>query len=132
MHSMPRLMPSRTPSVKVIISAGTAYSSHIISFTVALVKYLYRELAMASKLDTLLKQLETIKGSLTDDDQKTKRIVDTIAEIVQYIQTIQEECIKLLQERSVEERAVPQPPFRWDSLRNDRSPFKAPFGPFSD
>lgn len=84
---------------------------------------------MASKLDTLLQQLESIKGSLSP---KNERLAAVVEEIVQYIQTIQEECIKLLQERSVEERAVPQPPFRWDSLRNDRSPFKAPFGPFSD
>ena len=87
-------------------------------------------LFMASKLDTLLKQLLEIRLTLTDD--KTKRIIDTIEEIVKYIQTIQEECIKLLQERTVDDRTVPQPPFRWDSLRNDRSPFKAPFGPFSD
>ena len=88
---------------------------------------------MASKLDTLLEQLETIKGTLEGNEGKANRkIIAVVQEIVHYIQTIQEECIKLLQERSVDERAVTQPPFRWDSLRNDRSPFKAPFGPFSD
>ena len=87
---------------------------------------------MASKLDTLLIQLQEIKASLSGEDKKGKRIVAVIEEIVQYIQTIQEECIKLLQERAVDDRAVSQPPFRWDSLRNDRSPFKAPFGAFSD
>ena len=87
---------------------------------------------MASKLDTLLQQLEGLKASLTEKDDKSKRIVAIVEEIVQYIQTIQEECIKLLQERTVDERAISQPPFRWDSLRNDKSPFKAPFGPFSD
>ena len=87
---------------------------------------------MASKLDTLLQQLEGIRASLTEKDEKSKRIVAIVEEIVQYIQTIQEECIKLLQERTVDERVVSQPPFRWDSLRNDRSTFKAPFGLFSD
>ena len=89
---------------------------------------------MASKLDTLLEQLLTIQNSLKEkasvDTQE--RIILVIKEIVHYIQTIQEECIKLLQERTVDDRATSQPPFRWDSLRNDRSPFKAPFGPFSD
>ena len=87
---------------------------------------------MASKLDTLLEQLKIIKGSLHSNDAKNQGIIAVVEEIVHYIQTIQQECIKLLQERTVDERAVSQPPFRWDSLRNDRSPFKAPFGPFSD
>jgi len=87
---------------------------------------------MASKLDTLSEQLLQIKATLHADDEKYFRVIAVIQEIVQYIHTIQEECIKLLQERTVDERAVSQPPFRWDSLRNDKSPFKAPFGPFSD
>ena len=89
---------------------------------------------MASKLDTLLEQLIAIRGSLTVESsvESQKKTILVIEEIVHYIQTIQEECIKLLQERTVDERTVTQPPFRWDSLRNDRSPFKAPFGPFSD
>lgn len=87
---------------------------------------------MASKLDTLSEQLLQIKATLTNDEEKNKHVIEIIQEIVLYIHTIQEECIKLLQERTVDERAVSQPPFRWDSLRNDKSPFKAPFGPFSD
>lgn len=89
---------------------------------------------MASKLDTLLQQLLTIRESLTEKTavEAQKKTILVVEEIVHYIQTIQEECIKLLQERTVDERVVTQPPFRWDSLRNDRSPFKAPFGPFSD
>ena len=89
---------------------------------------------MASKLDTLLQQLLTIRESLAEKTavEAQKKTILVVEEIVHYIQTIQEECIKLLQERTVDERVVTQPPFRWDSLRNDRSPFKAPFGPFSD
>jgi len=84
---------------------------------------------MASKLDTLLQQLQSIKGSLSP---KNERLAAVVEEIVQYIQTIQEECIKLLQDRNVEEKKVAQPPFRWDSLRNDTTPFKVPYGPFTD
>ncbi len=89
---------------------------------------------MASKLDTLLQQLLTIRESLSEKTavEAQKKTILVVEDIVHYIQTIQEECIKLLQERTVDERVVTQPPFRWDSLRNDRSPFKAPFGPFSD
>ena len=86
---------------------------------------------MASKLDTLLKQLLEIRLTLTDD--KTTRIVDTIEEIVKYIQTIQEECIKLLQTRNLQSQSpVAQPAFRWDFLRSESSVFKAPYGSFMD
>lgn len=129
---MPRLMPSNTPKVNVIIKPGIAYSSHILCFCTTLEQVFIQRLWMASKLDTLTEQLLQVKASLTDGQEHTKRVVAIVEEIVQYITTIQEECIKLLQERTVDERTVPQPPFRWDTLRNDTSPFKAPFGHFSD
>jgi len=90
---------------------------------------------MASKLDTILLQAKALEEALKGE-QTTKEAVEEacmiVKELVQYVQTIQEECIKLLQNRKVDEKEVVQPPFRWDSLRNDTTPFKVPFGPFSD
>tara|TARA_B110000008_G_scaffold244627_1_gene254414 strand:- start:44 stop:328 length:285 start_codon:yes stop_codon:yes gene_type:complete len=94
---------------------------------------------MASKLDTILLQLVALEKALEDEGASKETSKETIKEacaivneFVQYVKTIQEECIKLLQDRNVDDKQVAQPPFRWDSLRNDTTPFKVPFGPFSD
>ena len=89
---------------------------------------------MASKLDTILAQTKALEESLTDNagPKAVKEACSIIQELVHYVETIQEECIKLLQDRNVEEKKVAQPPFRWDSLRNDTTPFKVPYGPFTD
>tara|TARA_Y100000817_G_C16850740_1_gene541980 strand:+ start:1437 stop:1895 length:459 start_codon:yes stop_codon:yes gene_type:complete len=130
---IPKLMPKRTPKVKVMIKPGTAYSSHItLVGRTYRYKYLYVK-KMASKLDTILEQLLSFKEGLRlEEDQRLLRLVATVEEIVRYIDTIQEECIKVLQDRNIDEKQSTQPPFRWDSLRNDTSPFKAPYGPFAD
>tara|TARA_B110000483_G_scaffold197108_1_gene235619 strand:+ start:33 stop:299 length:267 start_codon:yes stop_codon:yes gene_type:complete len=88
---------------------------------------------MASKLDTILVQLKEITDTLQNDsDERILNVVAIVTELVQFVSVIQDECIKLLQERTVDDKKVAQPAFRWDSLRSDTSPFKAPYGPFFD
>lgn len=89
---------------------------------------------MASKLDTILLQINALEDAVNETmtPAEVKETFRIIRELAQYVQRIQEECIKLLQNRNVDEKQVPQPPFKWDSLRNDTTPFKVPYGPFSD
>ena len=89
---------------------------------------------MASKLDTILLQIHALEEAVNETvtAAEVKETFRIIRELAQYVQRIQEECIKLLQNRNVDEKQVPQPPFKWDSLRNDTTPFKVPYGPFSD
>ena len=88
---------------------------------------------MASKLDTLLLQLSEILDTLQDDkDERVIRILQIVQELARYVNVIQNECIKLLQERTSEDKKTHQPPFRWDTIRSDSSPFKAPYNQYFD
>ena len=88
---------------------------------------------MASKLDTLLLQLSEISDTLQkDEDERVIKILKIVQELAQHIIIVQNECIKLLQDRNVEDKKNPQAPFRWDIIRSDSSPFKAPYTNYFD
>ena len=88
---------------------------------------------MASKLDSILIQLNEILDTLQqDEDKRVIAILQIVQELAQHVTIIQNECIKLLQERSVDDKKNHQPPFKWDALRADSSPFNAPYNQFFD
>lgn len=88
---------------------------------------------MASKLDTLLLQLSEIADTLQkDEDQRVIKILKIVQELAQHIIIVQKECITLLQSRNIEDKTNPQSPFRWDVIRSDTSPFKAPYTNYFD
>ena len=87
---------------------------------------------MASKLDTLVDELNEVERRLALGEPAAD-LLPIVKELVRYILTVQEECIKLLQTRNLQSQSQPaQPAFRWDFLRSESSVFKAPYGVFMD
>lgn len=87
---------------------------------------------MASKLDTLMDELTVMEKRLALGEPVAD-LLPIVKELVRYIGTLQEECIKLLQTRNLQSQSpVAQPAFRWDFLRSESSVFKAPYGSFMD
>jgi len=70
-----------------------------------------------SKLDLIEKDLLAILNKSSD-----KNLTKATLELLKYVQTIQSECIQML--NSQQNHQMTQPPFSWEILRSDSSPFK--------
>lgn len=71
-----------------------------------------------SKLDLIEKDLLAILNKSSSNKNLTKATL----ELLKYVQTIQSECIQML--NSQQNHQMTQPPFSWEILRSDNSPFK--------
>ena len=70
-----------------------------------------------SKLELIRKDLLVLLNST-----KEKNIIKRILELIEYIDNVQRECLELLVAKETPQ--VVQPPFSWQILQSESSPFK--------